>query len=154
MSKNKDPITNCMHAPYPAPLPKLINIVWPATSSIPGPRTTSSGNCWCPQRSLSECGCSIEGGRNELLDQLGVERSPNKQICRLHRHPREAARRRQKPEDPPQLPKDVPLFCSNNAILQTTAFTSKSHLQLPRHTCPHRALLELSSVQIGCLLFQ
>lgn len=121
-----------------------MNSVLPATNSIPKPRTTSWGNCWCLRRSLSARGCNIEDGRIELPDQLGVEPSPNKQICRLHRHPREAARRLQKPEDPPQLPKNVPLYCSNNTILE--AFCCHvTH-------APKRAFLELFSVQIVRLL--
>ena len=78
---------------------------WPARNLIPAPRKTSWSSCWCLRCSRSEGGYSTAGGKNGLRHQWGVEQSPSKQICRQHRHPREAAlwRRQQKPEDPPQL---------------------------------------------------
>lgn len=98
---------------------------WPARSWIPAPRRTSWSSCWCRQCSRSERGYSTAGGKNGLRHQWGVEQSPSKQICRQHRHPREAAlwRRQQKPEDPPQLSTILPFCCNNRSCLDTQLTT-------------------------------
>lgn len=99
--------------------------VWPARSWIPAPRRTSWSSCWCRRCSRSERGYSTAGGKNGLRHQWGVEPSPSKQICRQHRHPREAAlwRRQQKPEDPPQLSTIWPFCCNNRSCLDTQLTT-------------------------------